>query len=367
MGHRVFSDRLRIRGSRHGLSRLFDFTRADDIASARHNPISAVRPTPLVQYSQSGDCRRTGKTTTGSEVTGIAHGLILRLATRTSTCIRSAPTVDKILAMNSEIEEQASAALVVLRSYATKATRLAEDLLESNIRADFDDDHFAFMAMCFLSEQTGYLEAITKLVENGLGKPSGLVARSMLEGMALLRWARADPSRPLRWRSYAWIADHRTITRDEESKKAVDPQRKVRIEEALKVCGDQFLTDRARKKKKDGTRLPKDPYVRSWYDPHSVACIFEQVKGLWPLYENIYRAESERTHWSVSSLGKNLHQTSGGFVYAGDASPSEAATFLAVGFQALLETLVDVDDHLNLGRNDQICDLKNRYVRELLH
>lgn len=262
-------------------------------------------------------------------------------------------------------DEKAVRALPALHSFATEATQLAEELLVSEIRFDVDNDHFGFMAMCFLGEQVSYLEAITKLVEQGLGKPSGLVARSMLEGMALLRWARADPSRSMRWRSYAWVTDHRAMARVMKSGNSIDLQQKTHIEEALKIQGDQFFSPKAKKKKAAGQQIPNDPYVRSWYAPNSLASICAQDQSAKLLYENIYRDESERTHWSVASLGRSVHRNEGGFVYTHNAHPCDDATFLAVGFQSLLEVLLDAEEHLGLGRNSDICDLRNRYISEL--
>lgn len=267
--------------------------------------------------------------------------------------------------MNNAKAERAVNALPALNRYAEQATRLAEGLLSREIHCDIDNDHFGFMALCFLGEQAGYLRAISELVQRGLGKPAGLVARSMVEGMVLLRWAQADPDRPLRWRLYVWIVDFRTMMRDTEGGMAIKPQQKARIEEALRAHGDQFLTSKARKNRDTGKRLPMDPYVRSWYAPNSLSAIFNEVEGAAkPLYEFIYRAESERTHWSVGSLGRNVHRTEKGVVYAGDSSPKEEATALAAGFQALIETLQDVDTHFKLARSDVIRKLRDEYVEE---
>lgn len=267
--------------------------------------------------------------------------------------------------MSGDDAEKATEAIPILNRYVGKAMELAEAILSADIRCDIDEDHFGFMALCFLSEQVGYLRAITKLVQRGLGKPAGLVARSMVEGMALLRWSGANPDRPKRWRLYAWISDFRTMRRDEKAGKAIDAQKKAGIEGTLKVHADQFLSSKARKNKDAGKRLPEDPYVRSWYEPNSLADIFEQIKGAKPLYERIYRTESERTHWSVGSLGRNIRRTERGVTYAGDSSPEDDATALAVGFQSLVETLLDIDEHLQLGRGGEICSLRDRYVADL--
>lgn len=267
--------------------------------------------------------------------------------------------------INDANEQKAAKALPALNHCGRQATTLTEELLAGDIRCDIDNDHFGFMALCFLSEQVSYLRAITELVQQGQGKPAGLVARSMVEGMALLRWARADPSRPLHWRLYALIVDFRTMKQAAVAGNAIDPQLKVSIENELTAHGDLFLTKAAQRDRDAGKRLPEDPYVRSWYAPASLATIFQQIQGARPLYEYIYRPESERTHWSVGSLGRNIRRTEKGVSYAGDSSLGEAATALAVGFQALIETLQDVDAHLKLGCGDGIRGLRDEYVANL--
>ena len=266
--------------------------------------------------------------------------------------------------MSLDNEEKAVRALPLLDSYAKEATQLAEELLADKIHFDADADHFGFMAMCFLAEQVGYMEAVIKLVNLGLGKPSGLVARSMLEGMALLRWARGRPERSMRWRFQVWIKDYQTMTRKLAAGEPVDPQYKTRVENALKIHGDLFLTTKAKKRKAAGESLPQNRSVRSWYAPNSLKRICAQISAT-PLYETIYQPESERTHWGVASVVKSVNRHEGGFVYASSAISSDDATFLAVGFQSLLEVLQDVDEHLELGRDDDISDLRNRYVSEL--
>ncbi len=249
--------------------------------------------------------------------------------------------------------EIATKAIPVLHQYTGKLITLVDTILSTEVKCEIDKDHFGFMARCYLGEQRNYLEAIRQLVPSGLGRSAGLIARSMVEGLALLRWAAREPSRPLQWRTYALVVDWRLMKREESAGQQVETARKARIEQDISQYGGQFLSPRAIEKKKHGKPLPKDPYVREWYAPSSVWDIFKEVKGK-ALYECIYRSESERTHWSVASLGQNVFRSEEFVSYAGDSSPEDSATVLAVGFQALIETLEDVADHLNLARKVEI-------------
>ena len=66
------------------------------------------------------------------------------------------------------------------------------------------DDDLLFMALCFVAKQLDHIESIRRLVPS---KDTGLVARTMLEGMAQLYWAYEEPLRSSRWRApRSWYA-----------------------------------------------------------------------------------------------------------------------------------------------------------------
>lgn len=259
--------------------------------------------------------------------------------------------------------DRVARAIPVLSRFADRVVGLADEVLSQRVKCDVDSDHLGFMGLCFLAEQRNHLQAIRCLASSGLGRTSGLIARAMVEGLALLRWAEGDSERAERWRVFAYIVDFRTMMKDLEAGRQVERNTQARIAQMLEVHGEQFLSPKAKKACRDGKPLPNDPYVRQWYEP-SIRDIFRYVKGE-QLYEHIYRAESEKAHWSVSSLGRNVRPAGRGVIYAGDTSPEDIATASAVGFQALLETLQDVDAHLNLGKGKAIENLKQEYIRSV--
>lgn len=261
-------------------------------------------------------------------------------------------------------ENKASQDLPILDRFADEVVKLAEEVLDA-VRCNAASDDFGFMACCFLAEQVSYLRAIRELTSRGLGRPAGLIARTMLEGLALLHWAKADPKRSLRWREYVVVADYRTMLRRKETAKEVDPKQEAKVRAAAQQFGSQLLTPKAKKAQAACQPLPQDPYVRSWHHPYSAADIFGQVEGATALYDHIYRAESEKAHWSIAALGQNLRHTPGGMVYAGDSSAQDSARVLAVGFQSLIETLTHVDGHFELRRSKDISSLRGRYVASL--
>src|SRR5882672_4123436 len=72
-----------------------------------------------------------------------------------------------------------------------------------------EQDHLAFMALCFLSKQIDHAKSIIALVP---GRDTILIARSMIEGLCQLLWAAKAPNvLPLQWRTFAYVHDWRIM------------------------------------------------------------------------------------------------------------------------------------------------------------
>lgn len=246
-----------------------------------------------------------------------------------------------------------------LISFSDELIGLAEDILGRDIRYS-ETDHLGFMALCFVSEQVEHLKSIRVLVDHGYHRDAGLIARSMMEGLCLLLWAAKDsPSRPLLWRSYAYVEDFRLMKRKEAAGESIEPARRTEIEKMLNQYGGQFLTKKARKAQREGKPVPTDPYRRTW-GGRPVDQICDEVQGRL-LYEHIYRGMSELIHWSPRGLGTAITRNGQGVTYSG-VSPENAATALAVGFQALLQSFEILDEHLQLGEMQRLNQLRERYI-----
>lgn len=99
----------------------------------------------------------------------------------------------------------------VFRQYSEQLVNLTKVLLKEKIAGDFTRDHFGFMSFCFVSEQLNHFDAIRRLEIAGLSRSGGLIARAMTEGLVLLKWARRDSGRSLKWKAYALVHDWRLI------------------------------------------------------------------------------------------------------------------------------------------------------------
>jgi hypothetical protein len=246
-----------------------------------------------------------------------------------------------------------------LISFSDELIGLAEDILGRDIRYS-ETDHLGFMALCFVSEQVEHLKSIRLLVEHGHHRDAGLIARTMMEGLCLLLWAAKDsPSRPLLWRSYACVEDFRLMKQKEAAGESIEPAQRAKINKMLKQYGNQFLTKKARKAQREGRPLPVDPYRKNW-SGRPLDQICDEVQGQL-LYEHIYRGMSERIHWSPRGLGTAITRDGQKVTYSG-ISPENAATALAVGFQALLQSLELLDEHLQLCEKRRLNQLRERYI-----
>ena len=249
-----------------------------------------------------------------------------------------------------------------LRLFVDRLFLLANEAMHTHICYD-EADHLAFMSLSFVSKQIDHLKTIRILVDMGQHKDAELIARSMIEGLFLLLWVTHDPStRPLLWRSYAIVEDFRLMRKKEQAGETIDSSHKQNIDEQLNIYGSQFFTNKARTAQKEGLPLPQDPYRKNWTGK-TIREICEEVEGV-NLYEKIYCETSEWIHWTPRGLGSAIRRK-GEMVHYYQQSTESEATALACAFQALLESLVLLDSHLNLGFSNNLKELRNTYIETL--
>lgn len=250
-----------------------------------------------------------------------------------------------------------------LREFANQLILIVNDMLQKAIPYN-ETDHLAFMSLCFVSKQVDHLKSICLLVDAGQHKDAVLIARSMIEGMYLLLWAAQNfVTRPLLWRSYAYVEDLRLMNKKEQMGEKIVPSEKTALLTQLKKYGPQFYTKEAQKSQSDNRPLPDKPYRKTW-SGKTVADISKEVKGQL-LYEEIYKEMSTWIHWSPRGIGTSIRRGSQEVLYVREASDM-AAMSLASGFQSLLEATTLADAHLTLGYADRLATLRDLYVKGLL-
>ena len=226
-----------------------------------------------------------------------------------------------------------------------------------NIRYS-EEDHLAFMALCFLGKQIDHANSILALIPS---RDAILIARSMIEGLCQLLWAAKDPRvLPLKWRAFAYVQDWRTLQSKLEAGEPVDPETRAGIESAVRQFGGQFLKGRPGSSWDSGAPIRTDPFHKDWKAGRQIRQICESVGG-GDLYRRLYQPFSDWHHWGPAGLGAAIDRE-GDRIFYSSLRPSDTATALAVGFQCLWQTVELVDRHLDLALTARIADLRDEYV-----
>jgi len=251
-----------------------------------------------------------------------------------------------------------------LESFAQRLLLVIRQVLEPSPPRRDDEDALALMALCFTRKEAEHLRSILALVRAAQYRDALLIARSMIEGVALLTWAAREPStRPALWRTFVWIEDWRCMQQQARSGDLLDPLERNIVEEQVLRCGEPFLSRAAQDALRAGASLPADPYWPHWHEGKSVARIFQELRDV-PLYLYVYSATSRWIHWSPRGLGAS--PGGDGDHPDGEAgAPEYAAAALAAGFQTALNTAARLDAHLHLGFAGRLSDLRDEYVRRL--
>lgn len=251
------------------------------------------------------------------------------------------------------------AQIPLLRELVAAVLDLSSELFDSNVEIAFETDHLGFMMLVYASKQEEHLQSIRTLIDHGRDRDAALIGRTMVEGLALLRWAVQEPgTRPELWRGYAYVADSRTARLRQELGVPPDEEHEATVKAYLDRYGDRYLSGKARAKQDQGKTPPQDPYRREWYD-RDLASIFRDT-NLAEVYESMYRATSDWTHWNILPIARSLTFEELRITYQ-PSHPLSAAASLTAGFSCLLEALKLVNWHFECGFDERLSDLERRF------
>lgn len=245
-----------------------------------------------------------------------------------------------------------------LRRELHKLLALSESIFSRRIQFDADN-HLAFMALLFAGRQAEHARSVLALDKS---IDAVLITRSMFEGLSQLLWAAQEPTdRPLRFRTFAFVRDWRTMRKQIVDGIAVSPERQRYIEDGLRAHGTLFLTDKARKAEAQGLPLPDDPYMWNWYGEKEKE-IFSAVEGDLA-YAELYGPFSEWHHWRIGGFGFLLKfdEPDNTFRMTGQ-NPSLTVTALASAWQCLWQTLVALDEIVSVGIRGDLDRLRKDYL-----
>lgn len=267
------------------------------------------------------------------------------------------------------MSERVKRALQVL----PKLNALADEVLNLLERLDFhriipiyiDDSsehHAGFMALSYVSKQEEHLQSLRVLVRAGQHRDAWLIARTMIEGLAQLKWAyNNQPQGPDEWFWYGAVEDWRQLQKN-KSEGLADPDTEVLNQQLLDQYGSSYYTSKAAEKAKADNPLPKDPYRRSW-NRLDVATIFRQLEGE-AIYETVYKEASGWVHWSPRSIHFALTNAGVPAGYTKD-DPSRAVQALAAGVLSLLQSLEILNNHFEVGVEGELTSLFQSFDRVL--
>ncbi|MGH9871550.1 MAG: DUF5677 domain-containing protein [Pyrinomonadaceae bacterium] len=260
-------------------------------------------------------------------------------------------------------DEKVKRDLPTLRKKLMQLRELAESMPPKAFEYD-ESNHFAFMCLMYLAKQKEHASSVLCLIDGGHNRDAGLIARSMCEGLAQLKWAALDAeNRPLRWRAFAYICDWRTMNAKIAKGVAVASQASETIRQGMDRFGDLFLTRKALGCRRKGKPLPSDPYSKDWLGGRGYSSIFSEIKGE-ILRESIYSPLSSWQHWTCEEMGSVITRGSNKVSWL-PPSDREAARSLATAFQCLYEVLEVADIYLEFGFSKQLAGVRDSYVGSL--
>ncbi|MCD4784333.1 MAG: DUF5677 domain-containing protein [Candidatus Eremiobacteraeota bacterium] len=272
-----------------------------------------------------------------------------------------------------DLNEKARNVIPVLVTFSKNLIQLARDVIEESGKKGFkDDNHIGFMSFAFLCRQIENLESMLCLVKVKKFKSAAIIARSSLEGTALLLWAANKPQkRAYKWRCFVVLEDYWRFKEMLEKNEKIDKKDFDEIESAFIEIGHLFLTKKAKTKMAKTKKETIDPdsilendFHKNWYDGKKISDIFEEVKGgdREILYKYHYKRISNIIHWNPSGLATSIETNEDRIQFTSKKCFNFGALALSCGFQSLIQTLSVYNMSLNLAFEKKIEELNEQYI-----
>jgi hypothetical protein len=247
----------------------------------------------------------------------------------------------------------------VLRSFTEELVNLSLSILNS-IKIKDQNDHMGFMAYHFVRSQIEHLKSINTLVDAGQYGDGIIIARTMIDGCAILYWAGQEPEvRPLDWRYYSWVEQFRR-----SYGKMMDSIDKKEMDSMLERYCQRFLKDDAKGKSQED--IVPDDYLKGWRKDKNkhkklinitASDMFKKVgltsqSGEADLYQCVYVNASERIHWDPLGLYELTLNDEGLKNKGGEA--------LVTGFYSLYLSLAGLNAYFRLKFDHDLKELYDR-------
>lgn len=214
--------------------------------------------------------------------------------------------------------------------------------------------------MCdtFLEKMIFHMESLVILVNQSQDVDAPLMARTMLEGTALLIWAsRESKERADDWRLFSCVEIRKDIEARRKLGEAITPEQGRFAEEAIARHGARFY----RKGSQDKASKGEAPYRRYWHGKGGLDQIFKEAGGE-DLY-NIYTRLSAWVHWSIVGMGNACKETEEGVTRFTPRSEDAIRLALSAAFQSLIQTALLGDQAFGLGYHERLTEIGDRYIK----
>lgn len=230
------------------------------------------------------------------------------------------------------------------------------------------DDHFAFMAFCFLSKQIEHMRSMRILLNSEQYSDTMIIARIMVEGLAILTYAlnNSDQNIELKWRSFPVILDYRLLLDMKKNGLEVSNEEENDIFEELNKLGDLFL----KHKNKSFTKyelLLSDPYTSTWSINNQGKQIKKSQfsKNLSEDLLEIYTELSGWVHWDVKKMAHTIKWDNSYSLKMNANYIDDTKFSLGAGFLSLYGIIEMINYHLKLDLNGVLNEVKSKFESDL--
>ncbi len=234
------------------------------------------------------------------------------------------------------------------------------------------DDHRGFMIATFAARQLDQLHGIGYLIQGESHAQAGILARSMLEGFALLYWANAKAERALRWRAHCLVHDLQLLRQKQKDGEHIEPGHESELIERLRSDAQVFLKPKKRKQVTEQVLGNPSSYQSTWHvdDNGTHLTISSIIEGLeggdGQDLRALYRSFSKYVHWGIEGFAAYLSRTPSGYSMDIQSEPRDALGAMAMGFQSCIQTFLLLAVHFKLsGDLESLSALKDEYVKAM--
>jgi len=246
-----------------------------------------------------------------------------------------------------------------LHNFVKKLLNLTKEMTKNGIEYNLNDN-FAVMLLGFFSKQEEHMKVISLLVEYGYERDAELNARSMIEGLILIKWTYQNPKdRSFLWYYFPCILAWRRMQERINNGEKIEQKEGDLINQNINSYGEKFYIKKAREHYESKTSEPfkGDPYFKKWYGS-DFAYLVQQVNGAEVLYKNFYRPFSDWHHWNPMGLWQALERDKKTNIFSYSLSSIVSLTnTLVVGFECLIQTAEVVNHYFNLRFDTKLKNL----------